>query len=140
MKKEDLKIIDEFIPDWILGVNNSMLLDSGQEVCSLTVQYHNKTIRAYVMAVGDVVVNFREDGRYKAASQFPQELLDYFAGKRPDLEDDVVVGNNNWFELIFDDKPNIGYIVDDFENFATIEDIRKWMLDSIGDYLNGEYH
>lgn len=135
MKTENLKITDEFIPDWILGIKDSMQLDSGQEVCSLTVKYHDKTIRAYVMVHGDVVVNFREDERYKAASQFPQELLDYFAGKRPELEDEVTVDSNNWFELIFDDDPCSGEIIDSFEEFTSPEEVRQWLQDSIEEWI-----
>lgn len=142
MKTKDLKIKDEFTPDWMLGIKDSMQLDSGQEVCSLTVEYHNKTIRAYVMVLGDVVVDFKEDQRYKAASQFPQELLDYFAGKRPDLEEDVNVINNNWFELFIDDSNDEnanncqeGEVLDDFEDFNTKENVRQWLQDSIEEWI-----
>lgn len=138
MNIEDLKITDEFIPDWILGIKDSMQLDSDQEVCSITVEYKNKKIEARVLVVGEVKVIYNDD-MYKASSQFPQELLDYFAGKRPELEDEVEVENNNWFELIVNDVLDNGAagkeyyedFVDDFEDFTTVDDVRQWLLDAV---------
>lgn len=135
MKKEDLKIKDEFIPDWLPGINDSMQLDSGQQVCHLAVEYKGKTIEVSVCVYGDVKV-FYKDGMYKCANSFPQELLDYFAGKRPDLAEEVNIIDNNWFELFFNDDPDNGIVVDVI-NFSddTVNGIRDNLLDTIIDHL-----
>lgn len=133
MKLKDLKIKNEYIPDWILGIKDSMQLDSGQEACSLTAEYNGETINASVRVYGDVRVLYK-DGIYKCASQFPEELLDFFAGKRPDLAEEVDVVNNNWFELVFNDDSSNGFVVDDLEE-DTKDGVRQWLLDAIIDHL-----
>ncbi len=138
MKREDLNILAEFIPDWILGIKDSMQLDSGQEVCSITVEHEGKTTEAYVVVHGKVRVYYKGDV-YKAACQFPQELLDFFAGKRPDLKEDVEVVDSNWFEVFLDD-PDVDRsdVVDDF-NFTTIDDVRDWLITVVLAHLNSKY-
>lgn len=88
------------------GINTSMELDSGQELARL----YDGDLCATLKVVGDVIV-FYKDERYKAPSQFPEDLMKLFHDGKADSEHGVKIAFNNWFELyvwkvVKDDKGN----------------------------------
>lgn len=120
MKKIQIK--NFFCPENIGFFQDSMQLDSGQELINLKVEIENLNIEASVRIYGDVRVIFR-DNIYKCASQMPDELLECY---RKRLDPEILATSNgknykipyycncnNWLEesIIVYDKN--GKIVDD---------------------------
>lgn len=96
-------MILEFNPNTainLLLVNDSMELDSGQEVANLVIKEKNGPKVTIAVEVQGSVKVYYKDGMYKCASQMPDELLKLFheGGYSPDNEDLNVV-ENNWFEI-----------------------------------------
>lgn len=89
---------DFSVADFLLGIHDSMELDSGQVVASLS----TSDVLVEIRVEGDVRVVFNDEV-YKASTQFPDELLQLFhdGGEEYEkaLEDGrLYIDNNNWFE------------------------------------------
>ena len=119
----------------LLAINDSMELDSGQEVASLEIQQKGKTkVTITIEVQGCVKVDYK-DNRYKCASQMPQELLDIFHNG---YEDPEAIGlnviENNWFEIYIEDG---GLCVDSdvvfVEGYSEIE-LLSLMVDTYLEY------
>lgn len=107
-----------FCPPFIENVNDSMQLDSGQELVSLTLVKGPFKVYAAVRVEGEVRVIFR-DQTYRCASQMPGELIEaYRDGKGPkevaladggSYETPYEVIDNNWLEtcVVVSDKDGI---------------------------------
>lgn len=95
------------IADFLIGINDSMELDSGQVVATLK----TSDLLVEIRVEGYVRVVFN-DVAYKASSQMPQELIDLFhnGGEEYEkaLEDGrLYIDDNNWFEsFIYYKNPN----------------------------------
>ena len=93
---------DFSVADFLLGVNDSMELDSGQEVASLETDGLYVSIRV----AGDVRVVFNDES-YRASSQFPEELVELFHNGKAWNDERVYVDNSNWFEsFVYYKNPN----------------------------------
>ena len=118
------------IADFLLGINDSMELDSGQIVATL----ETSDLLVEIRVEGYVRVVFNDEV-YKASSQMPQELIDLFhnGGEEYEkaLEDGrLYIDDNNWFEsFIYYKNPN--YKSKDKES-------AKWLFDDAWcDVLDG---
>ena len=88
----------------LLAVNDSMELDSGQEIALLEIQQKGKYKVTISIEVQGCVKVFYKDGMYKCASQMPEELLKLFHdGYESEAEHDLHVVENNWFEIYIED-------------------------------------
>lgn len=81
------------VADYLLNVNDSMELDSGQCVAELEVG----DVLATINVEGKVRVVF-DDEVYRSASQFPQELRDLFHSGAAYNSERIYIDDNNWFE------------------------------------------
>lgn len=105
--EKGVTVVEFSCPSDIGQINDSMQLDSGQELITLAGYVDGKTVTVSVKVHGEVRVIFR-DQVYKAASQMPKELLDCYAkGKNPEqvalsdgkqYETPYYCDNNNWLE------------------------------------------
>ncbi len=120
------------IADFLIGINDSMELDSGQVVATLKTSDLLVEIRVegYVRVVFNDVV-------YKASSQMPQELIDLFhnGGEEYEkaLEDGrLYIDDNNWFEsFIYYKNPNYN---------PKEKDSIKWLCDNARcEVLDGDW-
>lgn len=95
------------IADFLIGIKDSMELDSGQVVATL----ETSDLLVEIRVEGYVRVVFNDEV-YKASSQMPQELIDLFhcGGMKYEkaLEDGrLYIDDNNWFEsFIYYKNPN----------------------------------
>jgi len=115
------------IEDFLLGVNDSMELDSGQCVASLEVD----DLLVCVNVEGYVRVVF-ENSVYKAPSQFPDELKQLFHDGKAEDDERVFIDNNNWFEsFIYYKNPDYN---------PKEKDSIKWFCDNAWcEVLDGEW-
>lgn len=114
-------------------VNNSMELDSGQEVARFEKGKYVVTLEVR----GDVKVQYR-DCTYRCASNMPEELIQMFHDWKPKYEEVADCIMNNWFEIFLWEKDENGMLhwsgisdVCDAEN-EDEESIRK----SLEEYLD----
>lgn len=82
------------VADFLLGIHDSMELDSGQCVAELEV---NDSILVTINVEGYVRVVYNDEV-YKAPSQFPEELTELFRSGKAYEDNGVFIDNNNWFE------------------------------------------
>lgn len=83
----------------LVGVHDSMELDSGQSVAELEWDWLMVELRV----CGDVRVVF--DGTaYRSPSQFPEELMEMFHKGTADQDERVCIDMNNWFEVFVYEK------------------------------------
>lgn len=85
------------------NINDSMELDSGQEIARLEKGEYVVTLEVH----GSVRVLYK-DNIYKCASQMPEELIQMFHNWKPEYEDIVDCGMNNWFEMFLWEKGEDG--------------------------------
>jgi hypothetical protein len=117
------------VEDFLLGIHDSMELDSGQCVASLEV---NDSILVTINVEGYVRVVFN-DVAYKASSQMPDELTDLFHEGKAYDDERVYIDNNNWFEAFIYYK-NPDYNPKDKKSV-------KWLYDNCWstDVLDGDW-
>ena len=88
------------------NINNSMELDSGQEIARLDKGNYVVTLEV----CGAVRVVYK-DCTYKAASQMPEKLIQMFHNWKPEYEEVVFVDDNNWFEMFIWQKGDDGNLI-----------------------------
>lgn len=115
------------------NINDSMELDSGQEVARLEKGKYVVTLEVR----GDVKIQYK-DSTYKYASDMPDELIQMFHNWKPEYETILDCQMNNWFEVFLWEKGKDGMLhwsgisdVCDVEN-ENKESIRK----SLEEYLD----
>ena len=115
--------------DYLLGVNDSMELESGQSVAELNVK---DEVLIDLRVEGDVRVVF-EDQVYKCSSQMPDELIDLFHKGGDEYQNALESGrlyidDNNWFEVfVYTKNPN----------YKGNESEPKWIWTGISDVVDG---
>ena len=87
------------------NVNNSMELDSGQEVARFEKGNYAVTLEVR----GDVKGQYK-DWTYKHASSMPEELIRMFHNWKPEYEEIVNCYMNNWFEIFLWKKGKDGML------------------------------
>lgn len=120
----------------LLEVKSSMELDSGTLLASL--EAGNVIVELEVR--GDVRVEYQDD-IYKAACQFPEELLKAFHDGSAFNDPDVRIIDNNWFELGVYEKKGGKRVwtdystVDEEEDYDSVADVFSGMLAFLNEYL-----
>ena len=94
---ENSAIFHQFID--LSNINDSMELDSGLEIARLDKGKYAVTLEV----CGSVRVLYK-DNIYRNASNMPEELIQMFHNWRPEYEEIVDCGMNNWFELFLWEK------------------------------------
>lgn len=133
MEKKSNDTLKILVP--LADLKDSMLLDSGQKVITISHRGYDVTVRV----VGEVLVDYK-DSLYAAACQMPKELLEKFRDGSAYSDPDVTIINNNWFEAFIDkDGAWTGWstVVDDFENESK-EDIAGSLMDMVDEYVVDE--
>lgn len=118
-----------FVP--LTDLKDSMLLDSGQDVITISHRGYDVSVRV----CGEVRVDYKDD-RYAAASEMPDELLAKFRDGSAYDDPDVNIINNNWFEAFIDkDGAWTGYSdVVDLEG-DTEEGLASGFRDMVDEYI-----
>ena len=83
-------------------INDSMELDSGQEIAELKI-HRDSDITITLVVHGNVTVIYK-DKVYNHASEMPEELISLFhnEGYSPN-HDDLSINENNWFEIYIEE-------------------------------------
>lgn len=124
---KDLKKVNE----------NSLLIDSGEEVASLQIGKYYLSL----MCRGEVRVNLRDETFY-SASEFTQEVIDLITNRTE--SDDFWIGDNNWFQLellkFADNKEQLEQLeyvnnVNDYLDIADIEGSLENETETMGTML-----
>lgn len=139
-----LSVLDRYAEDGILNVSDSMQLDSGSEVCSLTAESDGRVYGIDVITHGEVRVRYKGD-IYRHASQMPEDLLGYLGGKRDTVKDsDVDVIENNWFEQVISEVNGDGSPVRelssdvtdiDFTAFKDTEELFAYLESTLAEHI-----
>lgn len=129
MKSKTKKNIRIFVP--LADLKDSMLLDSGQKVITISHRGYDVTVRV----VGEVRVDYKGD-RYAAANQMPDELLEKFRDGSAYEDPDVTIIDNNWFEAFIDKNGEWTgrSTVVDLES-DTEEGITSGLMDMVDEYI-----
>lgn len=115
------------------GVTDSLLLDSGQEILSGTID----GITVSVRVEGEVDIDWK--GRnYRRPSEFPEDLKKAIRKGTLGHDKRAYVINNNWFEVIVEDE-NGQHLQEDVIDLdlstMSEEEGRTLLLDIVEDYL-----
>lgn len=133
MEKKSNDTLKILVP--LADLKDSMLLDSGQKV--ITISHHGYDVTVHV--VGEVLVDYKGSD-YAAACQMPEDLLEKFRDGSAYGDPDVTIINNNWFEAFINkDGAWTGWstVIDDFENESK-EDIAGSLMDMVDEYVVDE--
>lgn len=115
------------------GVTDSLLLDSGQEILSGTVN----GITVSVRVCGEVDIDWKGQS-YRRPSEFPEDLKKVIRKGTLGNDKRAYVINNNWFEVIVEDESGRHlqeYVIDLDLSTMSEEEGRTLLLDIMEDYL-----
>ena len=119
--------------EWYLPehpAQDSMCYDSDTFICS----YGTEDNYVQVVIRGYVTVYYKDD-RYSHASDMPDELLEMFANGKAYKSNDVVINENNWYEIewikdnecVHSDVLELGTPLSKYElNDACKETLKMW--------------
>lgn len=93
---------------------DSMCLNSNTHIC----EYHDGNDKVEIEVRGYVTVDFNGE-RFKHFSDMPKELQDLFSNGKAYHDDRVVINENNWYEIFFND--NEDYDVAEIEGYTPAE-------------------
>lgn len=122
------------------NINDSMELDSDTFIAELCCRGYC----ARIDVSGDVRVTYKEEETYRKASKMPEELLELIHDGKYGDDDDVYVGNNNWFSLEFGkrNEEDTGYdmdpdddVIDGSVEGKTPTEIFEYLLNRIEKYI-----
>ncbi len=133
MEKKSNDTLKIFVP--LTELKDSMLLDSGQKVITISHRGYDVTVRV----VGEVRVDYKGSG-YAAACQMPEELLEKFRDGSAYSDPDVNIIDNNWFEAFIDKDgawTGSSSVIDDFEDKSE-EEIAKRLMDMVDECVVDE--
>ena len=133
MNKTDIKDFFFIQEEDRKRVTDSLLLDSGQEILSGTVN----GITVSVRVCGDVDIDWKGQS-YRRPSEFPEDLKKVIRKGTLDNDKRAYVINNNWFEVIVEDESGQHMQEDVIDlDLSTMneEEGRTLLLDIIKDYL-----
>ena len=87
----------------LIGVNDSLELDSGECLADLSFKYENdkgktKKIRVELRVEGEVRIEYKGE-IYTQTQDFPEELMKLIKSGRIARSKHAVIHNNNWFEV-----------------------------------------
>ena len=143
MATENYKVLKQIPENWnqIEGISctnfsydedlskysDSMLFDSGHMIASADFKYKDKEYSLDLKVCGDINVTYKGEV-YKTPSEFPEELKELIT-KNPgkwELNDDVFVNFNNWFEFIV--KGIDGFVYEEDLSEASPEELYEDFL------------
>lgn len=133
MNKTDIKDFFFIQEEDRKGVTDSLLLDSGQEILSGTVN----GITASVRVCGDVDIDWKGQS-YRRPSEFPEDLKIVIRKGALGNDKRAYVINNNWFEVIVEDESGQHLqedVIDLDLSTMSEEEGRTLLLDIVEDYL-----
>ena len=99
MNKTDIKDFFFLREENRKGVTDSLLLDSGQEILSGTID----GITVSVRVEGEVDIDWK-DRNYRRPSEFPEDLKKAIRKGTLGHDKRAYVTNNNWFEVVVEDE------------------------------------
>lgn len=110
---------------------DSMLFDSGEVIAIMEL---DDTYSVCIEVMGEVRVTYKDE-LYTKASDMPDELLAKFRDLSAYEDNDIYIGNNNWFDIIF--KKN--GVIDPDDDVADIEglsedELKELMYDALMHY------
>lgn len=115
------------------GVTDSLLLDSGQEILSGTID----GITVSVRVEGEVDIDWK-DQNYRRPSEFPEDLKKAIRKGTLGHDKRAYVTNNNWFEVVVEDESGQHLqedVIDLDLSTMSEEEGRTLLLDIMEDYL-----
>lgn len=126
---EDLEIVDYWCDDNLWQYADSMLFDSGTEIAQLVCCKKDKSAVLSLEVRGHVALFYKGE-KYCYASDFPDELTNLIS-TNPDweLDENIYVDENNWFEVLFSTKDGKATAIEDFsgcwDGFVFEEDVSQ---------------
>ena len=94
--------------------------------------YNNQSLEVTLEIRGDVYVTFKDEV-YRTPSEFPDELREIFKQYDYWNNEEIYIGNNNWFEYLFSSD---GEVYENDLSKATPQDILEDMTDIARQYFN----
>lgn len=135
MEKKFLKKEKDLFKDFYLmpmcqrkGITDSLLLESG----IIVAEGSTDEFSFHIVTQGHIRIIYKDEV-YKNGGDYPDELTELIRNHTVDSHPDVIIDENNWYELVIKDKKgNTLYaeLADIDLSTITVEEIREMVIDS----------